>query len=117
MKTKYWILLLALTALLLAGICVWQMTRSGAGFAEVYSDGVLVKTVDLSVDQEFTVECAEGFNRIVVQNGKIAVAQADCRGNDCVKSGARSGGSPIVCLPHRLVIQFTGASELDGLVQ
>ena len=116
MKTKTWILLLGVLALLLLVICLWQFFgQSGAGRAEILLDGELIKTVDLSVDQQFTVECSEGYNVILVENGKISVIEADCRGNDCVKCGPRSGGVPIVCLPHRLVIRFTSQTDIDGM--
>ena len=116
MKTRYWVLLLGLLAVVLGAICVWQFFGGRpAGQAEVLVDGVLVKPVALSVDQTFTVECRDGHNVICVENGAIRVLEADCRGNDCVKTGPRSGGMPIVCLPHRLVIRFVEESELDGI--
>lgn len=118
MKTKTWVIILSAVALALAAICVWQLVfpvRSGT--AEILVDGVLVQTVDLSEDQRFTVECENGCNVIVVEAGKISVAASDCRGNDCVHAGARNGGIPIICLPHRLVIRFPNGSDVDGIVQ
>lgn len=116
MKTKTWVILLSALALVLAGIVVWQfLGQRSAGYAEIVVDGELVKTVDLSEDQRVTVECADGYNVIVVENGTIRVAEADCRGNDCVKTGAKSGGMPIICLPHRMVIRFSSEAGIDGL--
>lgn len=116
MKTKTWVLILTSAALVLGAICLWQfMGRQNAGFAEILVDGTPIKTIDLSVDQSFTVEGVGGFNRIVVEHGSIRVAEADCKGNDCVKSGARSSGVPIICLPHRVVIRFVDSGGIDGL--
>ena len=116
MKTKTWILLLSGLALLLAVICLWQFFgQPSAGTAEILLDGKLIRTVDLSEDQQFTVEGPDGYNVISVQNGKISVIEADCKGNDCVQTGPRSGGIPIICLPHRLVIRFTNSNGLDGM--
>ena len=116
MKTRYWILILGALALVLAGICVWQFFGGArAATAEILVDGEVVKTVDLSVDQRFTVECPAGYNVVTVQDGAIAVTEADCRGNDCVQTGPRRSGPPIVCLPHRLVIRFVEPSGLDGI--
>ena len=116
MKTKTWILILGAVALLLALVCLWQFIgRPGAACAEISVDGRLVQTVDLSVDQRFTVEGVGGSNVVVVEGGKIRVAEADCPGGDCIRTGARSSGPPIVCLPHRVVIAFTDSGGVDGI--
>ncbi len=47
--------------------------------------------------------------------GRIAVTQSDCPGGDCMQTGWQDGGRPIVCLPHRLVIQFTGTAGPDAI--
>ncbi len=112
MKTKYWLLVFAL----LAGICalctIPLLGGEDASCAEIYSGGKLVKTVALSIDQEFTVE---GKNTVTVKDGKIAVTWAECPDQYCVKRGYRSSGGDIVCLPNRLVIQFTGEQEIDAV--
>ena len=70
-------------------------------------------TVDLLVDQEFTID---GRNTITVQDGKIAVTWADCPDHYCMKRGYCSGGTDIVCLPNRLVIEFLGDQEVDAAI-
>ena len=118
MKTKTWIILL----LLLLAVCIslsipLLLPGEDAAFAAVRSHGSLVRTVDLSVDQTFTVESPNGGrNVITVRDGRIAVTEATCPDHYCMHRGFCSGGAQIVCLPNQLVISFEGPQEVDGLV-
>ena len=92
------------------------MPAEPAQQAQISSDGVLIRTVSLNVDQEFTVPCGSGFNTVTVRDGRIAVTEADCPDHYCMDRGFCSGGSPIVCLPNKLVIEFLGPQEIDGIL-
>ena len=116
MKTKYWVVLLA-ALLLICGVLSVVFLRPGqAQQAQIWSDGKLVKTVLLSVNQEFTVEGADGFNTVTVRDGKIAVTAASCPDSYCMHRGFCQGGAQIVCLPNRLVISFLGEQEADAAI-
>ena len=118
MKTKYWIAVLA-GILLLCGISGFFLLPSGeaASRAEIISNGEVLYTVDLSSGATYTVTTADGgHNVITVQNGKIAVTEADCPDHYCMARGFCSGGTEIVCLPNRLVIRFLDEQEIDGVV-
>ncbi len=118
MKTKHWIIVFAALFLVLAGIVAWQyLGAKPAGIAEVWADGAPVKTVDLSVDGEYRIESAEGWNLLTVRDGKLAVTAASCPDGDCVRCGARNADPPIVCLPNRVSIRFSEAGEVDGIVR
>lgn len=118
MKTKHWIIAFAVLFFVLAGIVAWQyLGARPAGTAELWADGVLVRTVDLSVDGEYRIESAEGWNLLSVRDGKLAVTAASCPDGDCVRCGARNSDPPIVCLPNRVSIRFSEAGELDGVVR
>ena len=118
MKTKHWVIAFAIVFLLLAGIVAWQyLGARPAGTAELWADGVLVRTVDLSVDGEYRIESAEGWNLLSVRDGKLAVTAASCPDGDCVRCGPRNSDPPIVCLPNRVSIRFSEAGELDGVVR
>jgi hypothetical protein len=116
MKTKYWIAVLA--AILLICIVLSLLTLGGedASRVDIVSSGTVVRTVDLSIDQEFTVETEGGYNVITVKDGKIAVTEASCPDHYCMARGFCSGGTQIVCLPNRLVIEFLEEQEIDGAV-
>ena len=114
MKTKYWLLLFG--ALLLLGVILTAVlfTGSGSTRAEIWSDGKLVKTVALRINQTFTVDAETGSNTIEIKDEAIRVTEADCPDHICMERGACSGGAPIVCLPNRLVIRFAGGAEIDA---
>ena len=117
MKSKYWIILLAAVVVLSAAASIpLLLPHADAAFAEIRSNGALIRTVDLGVDQEFTVPYADGYNTVTVKGGKIAVTEATCPDHYCIKQGFCSGGRSIVCLPNKLVIEFVGEQEIDGFV-
>ena len=117
MKTRTWILLFA--ALLVACIALsipLLLPSEDASHAEILVDGKLVRTVPLSVSQQFTLTTHNGgSNTITVQDGAIAVTEATCPDHYCMHRGFCSGGTQIVCLPNRLVIRFTGTQEVDAV--
>ena len=114
MKTKYWIWLLVAIVVICLTLSVVLLGGGDADFAQVYSDGELLYTLDLRIDQQKTVQNEYGVNTITVSGGKIAVTQADCPDGYCMKRGFCSGGAQIVCLPNRLVIRFEDAQEIDA---
>ena len=117
MKTRTWILLLAALLVLCLGLSVFLLRPREADLAEISSQGRVLKTVDLHLDQEFTVTTPEGgSNVITVRDGKIAVTQASCPDHYCMDRGFRGGGTQIVCLPNRLVIRFLNRQSVDAVV-
>jgi len=117
MKSKYWILLFAAVIIACGALSLWLlMPGEVANFAEVWSDGTLVKRVSLQIDQTFTVEGEHGTNIVTVSEGKIGVTEADCPDHYCMHRGLCNSGAQIVCLPNRLVIKFVGDDPVDGVV-
>ena len=113
MRTKTWVILFAALAAACILLSLPLFAQEQARFARITSKGEVVRTVDLSVDQEFTVD---GKNTVTVENGKIAVTWADCPDRYCMKRGFCAGGADIVCLPNRLVITFLGDQEIDAAI-
>lgn len=118
MKTKVWILGLAVVLALCVALSAWVL-RPGqqALWAEIWSDGRLVETVSLLTDRVLTVESDYGSNVITVRDGKIAVTQADCPDGYCMAWGYCDRGVDIVCLPNRMVIRFVAEQDVDGVVK
>ena len=116
MKTKNWILILALL-LVVCGVLSIVMLRSGgdASAVEVWSDGVLLDTLPLAVPRSLTVDSAYGSNVVTVKDGKVAVTEATCPDHHCMKRGYCDGGVQIVCLPNRLVLKFVGEQTVDAV--
>ncbi|MGN1347015.1 MAG: NusG domain II-containing protein [Eubacteriales bacterium] len=127
-KTRIWVIGIVLV-LVLSLLAVLLRPQNGANMtAEIFLDGELIRTIDLSAVREpysFTVEGANGSNTVSVEPGRICVSEADCPDRICVQQGWQSAGeTPIVCLPHRLVIQLvptgpvqTGELAVDGVIQ
>ena len=118
MKTRTWILIFALILIICLGVSFFLLTPDEASTqALITSHGEIVKTVDLRIDQEFTVTTESGgINIITVQDGKIAVTEANCPDHYCMKRGFCHSGADIVCLPNRLVIHFTAEQEIDLVI-
>jgi hypothetical protein len=114
-KTKTWVVLLSAMLAVCLGLSLWLLRPQQVGYAQVWSDGKLIHTLDLQVDKVVEVKNDSGSNRIEVRDGKIAVTEANCPDHHCINRGFCSGGVQIVCLPNRLVIRFVGATEIDGV--
>ena len=118
LSSKHWALILGAVFLLLAGLTAWQyLGAKPAARAEVWADGVLTQTIDLSTDGEYRIESAQGWNVLTVSGGKLAVTEASCPDGDCVRCGPRNTNPPIVCLPNRVSIRFSENGEVDGAVR
>ena len=108
---RFWGFLFTVLFLLGAGgfFLVRQAGQTGQ-FASVHLDGALIERIDLSavaVPYSFEITSERGHNTIHVTPGGIAVSAADCPDQICVRQGEISDGAiPIVCMPHRLVIQI-----------
>ncbi len=118
MKTKTWIVLLALLLVPCAGLSVYVLLPGEAArYAQITVDGSLYKTVDLNLPQAFEVTQPGGkSNTITVRDGKIAVTAASCPDHYCMQRGYCNSGTQIVCLPNRLVISFLGEQPIDAAV-
>ena len=117
LKFQKWdMIIVAATLLLAVLIFVLFLPKQGstAAYAEIYRDGELVKTVSLSVDQEFSIT-GRYENTVTVKDGKIAVTASNCPGKDCVHCGwAEHNGRSIVCLPNALEIRIVaGSGDVD----
>ena len=117
MKTKYWIIILAVILIISAGASlVFLLPGEEAAWAEISSDGAVNRVVSLRIDQEFTVPCPGGFNTVTVKDGRIAVTEASCPDQYCVRQGFCNSGRSIVCLPNKMVISFVSEQEIDGQI-
>ena len=117
MKTKIWVLILAVVLVASLGLSFWiLMPGQTADRIEIWSDGTLKYTLSLYEDQVLTISTATGTNTVTIQNGAVAVTEASCPDHYCMQRGFCQGGTDIVCLPNRLVIRFLGKQEIDGVV-
>ena len=72
----------------------------------------------LTEDTVFDVAYQGHVNTVEIKDHKIHVKDADCPDQTCVKMGWLSSSSmPIVCLPHKMVIEFTDGSDVDAVTR
>ena len=86
----------------------------------ILSDGETVYTADLDLteDTEFDITYQGHVNTVEIKDHRIRVKEADCPDRTCVLMGWLSSSSmPIVCLPHRLVIEFTDGADVDAVTR
>ena len=112
------ICLAAVAAVLLAAVIavIVMSLKTGQHIVVIEQNGEIIYRLDLDKeeDREFTVTCPDGGSNIVcIRDGTVCVSDADCPDRTCVKTGVlRNEGTPIVCLPHKLIIRF--ADERGG---
>lgn len=116
-KNRVWIILLAAVCILgAAGFLLLKGLDTGT-VAVITVDGGEYARIDLSrvtESYQLQIDSAWGHNTVLVEPGAISVTEADCPDKICVQQGRLTGGGvPIVCMPHRLVIQIEGG-ETDA---
>ena len=90
--------------------------NDGSKTAYIYRDNELLRTVsldDVKNPYTFRIEYGDGeYNDILVENGKIKIADASCPDKLCVNMGYISEPlMPITCLPNHLVIRIVNDGE------
>ena len=120
-KNRRWAAALGLVLVLLLGLGGWlARSRPTGSQIQILQDGALLYEIDLSrVTEPYPLRICwgEGYNDILVEPNRICITDSDCPDRICVRRGwLTSGGAPIVCLPHRLVIQCVPAG-MDTVAQ
>lgn len=116
MKTKTWIIMICILAVVCIGLSLFLLLpKERATAVKVISEGKVLQTLPLTEDTQFSVTSTQGTNVVSIQDGKVAVTQADCPDHYCMQRGWCSGGAQIVCLPNRLVLEFVGQTTVDGV--
>lgn len=102
------VLLLGICAVL--GMGYYFTHQTPALRAEVSIDGKVVQVLDLSRDQEVTIQGANnGTNHLVVKDGEIWCSDASCPDKICVYQGRQSmDGDSITCLPNLMFVWVIG---------
>lgn len=107
---------LVIVLALAVGLLFLPKSAEGAS-VEIYHNGVLVKTIPLSAQEEYTL-AGDYTNVIGVAHGAVSILHSDCPGRDCVHSGAISvPGRSLVCLPNGVEVRIVGKSgDVDFVV-
>lgn len=101
------IVIAAVSALLIA-----FAQRAAGATVRITIDGALYGEYSLSEDQIISVDEILGYNRLVIENGCAYMDDADCPDRYCMDyKPVSKGGETIICLPHKLVVEVTGARD------
>ena len=76
---------------------------------KVYQNGEEICSLPLDRDATYRADGENGYNVVVVKDGSVYIADADCGGRDCVRTGKIDKDSliPVIaCLPHRLIVRI-----------
>lgn len=118
--TKNDVVLIALAGLVVILFFVFKSFSQTELVAEVYYDGEVIDTVNLSEKEEKKICTGENSSVVIVsRNGKIYFESSVCPDKVCVKSGElEKNGDFASCLPEKVVIKVSGAekSEVDAIV-
>lgn len=95
-------------------LLIWQNTAGKrVGAAVVVSlDGEEVGSYSLRKDARIPIISENGYNLLIIREGKAWIEEADCPDGLCRKQKAvdREGES-LICLPHRLAVTVAGAPD------
>lgn len=116
--------LLAVCLVLMAAaalIAAWSMGSGGkAASVQIWQDGIWKGEYDLMQDQEIQIS-GSYQNTVKIQNGRAAIIDSNCPGQDCIKSGWHEDArQSIVCLPNRLELRLVGTEgepQVDGVTR
>lgn len=106
--------------ILAAGLPEQASRRHAIVYADIYQDGVLLESINLSAQtdvRQLTVTNTNGnVNQVEIRPGSIGILSADCPDKLCVHQGFISTSLlPITCLPNKLVIQIRYENtEING---
>lgn len=95
-----------------SALLIMFIQREAGAMVRITIDGVLYGEYSLSEEQFISIDEESGHNRIVIEDGCAYMADADCPDKYCMDyKPIAKGGETIICLPHRLVVEVTGARD------
>ncbi len=105
--------------LILLGVLVTLALSSYFALDSISGDGdvVIVEVQDRVVQKlklnepgDFAIQGIEGQVHLKVDNGRVAIVEADCPNRICVRTGWRfRSGEVIVCVPNKTIVRILGA--------
>ena len=94
---------------------LFVITTRNSNYAYVYYDGTKIKEISLDKDDKYIVQGYNGDIVIEVKNKKIRVVEENSNNHLCSKQGF-TNSIPIVCLPNKIVIDFSNDNNLDTVM-
>ena len=112
-KVRNDIILIVALVLIVAVAAVFVFVLSKPGDTVVVTvDGKVYGEYSLSVDREIGIENGDGFNVLVIKDGKAFIASASCPDGVCSSHRPVSrDGESIICLPNKVVVEIHANGE------
>lgn len=115
--------IILLVGILLSAFLLWMvpylLNKNIPEVVRIIQDGHEIATYSLFENRIESISYGdENYNLLLISNGQVSVADADCPDKLCVHQHSISrNGESIICLPHKLVIQIEAKeeSELDSV--
>lgn len=101
---------------IIASVFIYSNRKPGK-WVEITVDGEMFGTYDLSNDRIITINMKNNRNTLIINDGCIYMANADCPDKICVNSGKKSmSGDQIVCLPNRVYVSIQSMeNDVDSI--
>lgn len=121
MKSKK-ILIIICILIFLSGVAgsLYLIFKPHGQTVNIIQNGKILYTIDLESSEDSIIETEyQGSKNIIrIKNHQIFVSDADCPDHTCINMGKlKSGATPIVCLPNKLVIEFAEKDNTDAEVR
>ena len=102
---------LVLAASSILGLAFY-LCRGEGSYVEVEVEGQYFGEYSLASDIEVEISSKNGYNRLVIKDGKATVTKASCPDGICSSHRPVSRvGESIVCLPNKVVVTVKGSSK------
>jgi len=99
-------------------LLIINLTKKDSNKALVYYKDEIIKEIDLSIDDKYTIQGENGNIVIEVKNNMIRVIEENSKNNLCSKQGFISESyESIVCLPNKVVITISKDNNYDTTIR
>ncbi len=92
-----------------------SVTKKEGGKLVITVDGQVYDTLDLNIETEYKIKCANGaYNIVVIKDGYADMIEASCPDKLCVSQRKiHYNHETIVCLPNKVVLEVVGSEDND----
>lgn len=112
-KAKNDILLIAgLLAVVLVAVLAFLLFRAEGDTVTVTVNGQIFGEYSLRVNRTVEIRCGDGYNLLVIEDGRAYVKEASCPDEICsAHRPIRHNGESIVCLPNKVVVEIRSQDQ------
>lgn len=112
-------ILLILITLLVSGVLIFinKLNYTKSNYAYVYYENKVIKEIDLSINDTYTVKGYNGSVVIEVKDNMIRVKEETSKYHICSKQGFVKDNTPIICMPNKIIIKMDYKENLDSVVR